>query len=61
MTMKQTIRQQLLLGSKFLTSNSWTATIEELLEMVFSVVCAMAVAMQRWGKHASAARVELKQ
>jgi hypothetical protein len=38
MTTKQTTRQQLFLGSKFLTSNSLTATTEELLETVFPVV-----------------------
>jgi hypothetical protein len=37
------------------------ATTEELLEAVFSVVCAMAIAMQWHGKHMSAATVELQQ
>jgi hypothetical protein len=37
------------------------ATIEEMLEAVFSVVCAAAVAMQQRNKYVSAATVELQQ
>jgi hypothetical protein len=57
MTMKQTMRKQPLLGSRLLTSNILT-TIEELLEMVFSVVRTAAVATQWCAKHVSAATVE---